>query len=136
MEIGKYFTLEEMTKTSSNLDNTPNEIQLDNLKALVEFILDPIREIYGKPITVNSGYRSMLVNRRAGGTYSSQHKLGQAADITCDDNKKLFEIIKEYCKFDQLINERNYRWIHVSYNKNKNRNEILKFTGKKYIKLN
>jgi len=124
-QLSKNFTLQELTHTNTGIDNTPNENQKANLKLLCENVLQPVRELYGKPIKVNSGFRSWSVNNAVGGKIHSQHRTGEAADISCKDNKKLFELIKDNCKFDQLINEKNYSWIHVSYSATKNRGQIL-----------
>lgn len=75
----KYFTEEELTITGTDLPNTPNEEQGNNLHILVEKLLDPIREMWGKPITVNSAFRSEKVNEKVGGVAISQHCKGQAA---------------------------------------------------------
>jgi len=126
MKLGKYFTLEELTVTNTGLKNIPTADDIERLRLLVTNVLDPIREIYGKPIKVNSGYRSEAVNAKVKGSATSQHKIGEAADITCPDNKKLFQIIKQHTTFDQLINEQNLRWIHVSFTKRKpNRRQII-----------
>ena len=128
----KYFTFKEMiqsdTAKSKNIDNTPNWDEIDNLKKLIEAILDPLRQWYGKSIYVNSGYRSEALNKAVGGSKSSQHVLGMAADIDTynpDENRKLFEYIKDNLEFDQLIDEKNMQWIHVSYNEGHNRKQVL-----------
>jgi zinc D-Ala-D-Ala carboxypeptidase len=128
MKIGKYFALEELIKTNSKLVNVPSKAEMENLRLLVENILDPLREKYGKPITVNSGYRSPIVNARVGGAKNSDHVKGMAADITAgskEENKKLFEIIRDNFTFRQLINEYDYKWVHVSFNKDDNKKQIL-----------
>jgi Ulp1 family protease len=85
--------------------------------------------MYGAAIHVNSGYRSPAVNKAVGGVRNSQHSLGEAADITVQSrqgNKKLFEIIRDNLNFDQLINERDFSWIHVSYkSEEENRKQVL-----------
>lgn len=121
----KYFTISELTKSATamrkKIDNTPTEAVKKNLTALVEKVLDPLREAWGQPIVVSSGYRSPILNRAVGGVSSSQHILGQAADIhTVSDkpseNKKLYDLIKKLkLPVDQCINEYGYNWIHVSY---------------------
>jgi uncharacterized protein YcbK (DUF882 family) len=121
----KYFTLTELTKSATamrkKIDNTPTEAVKKNLTALVDKVLDPLREAWGQPIVVSSGYRSPKLNRVVGGVASSQHLLGQAADIhTVSDkpseNKKLYDLIKKLkLPVDQCINEYGYNWIHVSY---------------------
>ncbi len=130
----KYFTIEELVKSPTakrkGIDNRPNEKVKKNLTLLVEKILDPLREAWGAPIIVTSGYRCGKLNRAVGGASGSQHMLGQAADIrTVSDspfaNKLLFDKIRELkLPFDQLIDEYGYNWVHVSYGP-KNRRQIL-----------
>lgn len=131
----KYFTLNELTASSTakrkGIDNTPDATVRANLTALVANILDPLREAYGKPIVVSSGYRSPKLNRAVGGAAKSQHVTGQAADVhtlsdTPADNKKLYDLIlKLKLPFDQLINEYDFNWVHVSYSP-RNRRQVLK----------
>ena len=121
----KYFTIKELTKSTTaikrHIDNSPSKEVERSLTALVERILDPLREAYGKPIIVTSGYRCPRLNAIVGSTPSSQHVKGEAADIksvqdTPEENKKLFDlIVKLKLPFDQLINEHNYDWVHVSF---------------------
>lgn len=128
----KYFTIKELCKSltaiQKRINNTPNSQIVNNLKQLVYFILDPLRERYGKPITVNSGYRCPALNKAVNGSKTSQHVKGQAADITAGspkENKILFELIQELnLPFDQLIDEKKFSWIHVSFSKNP-RKQIL-----------
>ena len=128
----KYFTIKELSRSSTaiqkKIDNTPNSEIVSNLKQLVDYILDPLRERYGKPIKVNSGYRCPALNKAVNGSKSSQHMKGLAADITAGslkENKILFELVQELkLPFDQLIDEKNFRWIHVSFSKNP-RKQIL-----------
>jgi hypothetical protein len=87
-----------------------------------------LREWYGKPIIVNSGYRCEALNKAIGGAKSSQHMLGEAADITVgskEENEKLFDYIKDNLEFDQLINESNFSWVHVSYREGRLRKQVL-----------
>lgn len=125
----KYFTIAELTRTNQKANNAITIEQGDNLKQLIEKVLDPAREEFGEPIKVTSGFRSQEVNRLVGGAKSSQHCKGQAADLTCSDNKKLFRILAEM-EFDQLIyefgDENQPSWVHVSYVLGANRNEILR----------
>jgi len=131
----KYFNYYELTASSTakrkGIDNTPDATVRANLTALVANILDPLREAYGKPIVVSSGYRSPKLNRAVGGAAKSQHVTGQAADIhtlsdTPADNKKLYDmILKLKLPFDQLINEYNFNWVHVSFSP-RNRRQVLK----------
>ena len=134
----KYFTIEELTRTATGLKNVPNEKQEENLRALVEKVLDRVREKIKEPIIVTSGFRSVEVNKKVGGVRNSQHLLGCAADITLKDrnkNARLFQVIKDMCDnkeivFDQLIWERGNKkyplWVHVSYVENgKNRKQVI-----------
>lgn len=125
----KHFTLKELTATNRKIPNYPNETQIQNLQKLVKNVLDPLREMYGKPIKVNSGYRSVAVNVAVGSkAKNSDHLYGYAADITAgskSENEILFNLIKDNFKFRQLINEKNFSWIHVSYNENDLKQQIL-----------
>ena len=128
----KYFTITELSKSSTatqkRIDNTPNPSIIKNLESLVENILDPLREKFGKPIIVNSGYRCPALNKAVGGSKTSHHMTGLAADITGGSvarNRILFSLIQELdLPFDQLIDEKNYKWIHVSFSE-KPRKQIL-----------
>ena len=126
----KHFTIKELTRTDTGLPNTPGPEEEKNLTNLVDKVLDPLREVYGKPIYVNSGYRAKRVNSYVGGAATSQHPKGEAADITAGspaENRRLFEMIANggYV-FDQLIDEKKYTWIHVSLKRNGvNRKQIL-----------
>lgn len=121
----KYFTIREMKKsdraTKAGIVNEPSIQEVKNMTALIEKVLDPLREAYGRPIIVTSGYRCEQLNKLVGGSASSQHKKGEAADIktiedTPEENRKLYDlIIKLKLPFDQLINEHGFDWIHVSY---------------------
>lgn len=130
----KYFTIQELTKSATasrkGINNTPDESVKRNLNLLVDNILDPLREAFGEPIIVTSGYRCGRLNKAVGGAAKSQHMYGQAADIRTvsdkpSDNKKLFDLIRELkLPYDQLIDEYNYNWVHVSYS-SRNRRQIL-----------
>lgn len=129
----KYFTLKELTRsttaTAKGIDNTPTPEVEKNLTLLIENILDPLRLIYGKPITVNSGYRCPELNKAVGGSKTSDHMKGFAADITGgskEENERLFNIIKHNFHFKQLIDERDFLWVHVSYDPSNLKNQILK----------
>ena len=131
----KHFTLKELIKSDTairkGIKNVPNRQEEQNLIALVDKILDPLREAYKKPIIVTSGFRCEELNRLVGGSKTSQHRTGQAVDIrtipdTPEENKKLYDlIIKLNLPFDQLIDEHNFDWVHVSFSE-KNRKQILK----------
>lgn len=127
MQLSEHFTLTEMisstTAERNHIDNTPSQGVIDNLHALCENVLEPARNTYGKPITVTSGYRCPMLNEHKAikGKKTSQHTKGEAADLVCEDMKKLFDIIKFQGNFDQLLFEKNKngtRWIHVSYKRN------------------
>lgn len=130
----EYFTIKEMTKSSTairnKIDNTPSKEEEKNIIDLVENILDPLRKEYGKPIIINSGFRNKQLNKLIGGSKTSQHLTGQAADIqtivdTKEENKKLFDLIQKLnLPFDQLIDEYDFNWVHVSYSP-RNRRQIL-----------
>lgn len=130
----KYFTIDELIASNvaknNNINNIPNQQEKNNLIALVDNILDPLREAYGKPIIVTSGYRCEKLNNLIKGSKTSQHRLGQAADIrskedTKEENKKLFDLIQKLnLPFDQLIDEFDYNWIHISYS-SRNRKQVL-----------
>lgn len=129
----KYFTIKELVKSSTaeakGIDNTPTPEVECNLTALVDNVLDPLRTIYGKPITVNSGYRCPELNKAVGGSATSDHVKGFAADITGgskEENERLFNIVKHNFHFSQLIDEKNFSWVHVSYNPNNLKNQTLK----------
>ncbi len=100
------------------------------LTALVDNVLDPLRTWWGKPITVNSGYRCPELNAAVRGSKTSQHMKGEAADIDTGDrqqNKLLFEYIRRNLPYDQLIDESNFAWVHVSYRADgNNRMQVLK----------
>lgn len=129
----KYFTLKELTRsttaTAKGIDNTPTPEVEKNLTLLVENVLDPLRDIYGKPITVNSGYRCPELNKAVGGSKTSDHVKGFAADITGgskEENERIFNIIKHNFHFKQLIDEKGFSWVHVSYDPSNLKNQILK----------
>lgn len=132
MKLGKYFTLDELTTTSTGLINSPNRNEIISLSELVKNVLDPVREQIGMPIKVNSGYRSPLVNKQIGGAATSQHVKGEAADLDCADNAKLFNMICDNFVFDQLIweggDDSQPAWVHVSYKTQGNRGEVLRMT--------
>lgn len=131
----KYFTMNELTHSATairkGIDNTPDNTAKANLTALVANILDPLREAYGKPIVVSSGYRCAKLNRAVGGVARSQHITGQAADIQSvskskADHKKLFELVQRLrLPYDQLIDEYDYKWVHISFNTKGNRRQVL-----------
>lgn len=116
-----HFSLLELinTNTTTLANNIPSWDSLLNLVYLCKYILDPLRDAYGKPILINSGYRSKFVNEAVGGVSNSQHKFGCAADISvrsCDSISELFALIQEIkLPFDQVIYYRESGFIHVSW---------------------
>ena len=130
----KHFTIEELcrsdTARSRGIDNTPTEEVRENLTELVDNVLDPLREWYGRPIYVNSGYRCPALNKAVGGVANSQHLTGQAADIDVNDraeNRRLMKHIEDSLDFDQLIWENGGAWVHVSYRPDgRNRRQVLR----------
>ena len=119
----KYFKIEEFTKSATavalGIENKPSAMEVKNIEALVENVLDPLREAFGGPISINSGYRCNALNRAVGGVISSQHLSGEAADITAGSisaNRTLYAMIRQLkLPVDQAIDEKGCRWIHVSY---------------------
>lgn len=117
----KYFSLQELIDTSVTAlaNNIPNWDSLENLLSLCEKILDPLRSAYGKPLFINSGYRSRFVNVSVGGVPTSQHLLGCAADLSVRSDcslVELFELVQELeLPFDQLIYYKKRNFIHVSW---------------------
>ena len=107
----------------------PTQDHIENFKILATKVFEPIREHFGVPIRISSGYRSSALNKCVGGSETSQHSTGEAIDIDQDQttitNKQVFQYIKDNLAFDQLINEFNYSWVHVSYKANgKQRGEV------------
>lgn len=137
----KYFTFFELEYSKkaveNNIKNAPTSEAEDNLRLLVENLLDPLRELYGKPIIIGSGFRNEKVNKLVGGVKNSQHKSGCAADLqtgSISENHKLAKLLAESgLPFDQLIDEQNFHWVHVSYKRvGDNRGQILRMKNGKY----
>ena len=135
MRLSKNFTLSEITRSNTaarlNIKNAPNKEHLKNMQVLVRDLIQPMRDALG-PIRISSGYRSPSLNRAIGGSSKSQHCKGQAVDIQffkkgemC--NKEIYDwVIKEEIEFDQMINEFDFAWIHISLRPdNKNRKMVL-----------
>jgi hypothetical protein len=142
MNLTKNFTLAEMTKSETalrhDMDNTPGEKEIGNLKVLCEKVLQPVRDHYGKGVKVNSGFRHPDVNQKVGGSRTSDHTRGQAADIEIPGvpNAELAEWIRDNLEFRQLILEfytpgvPDSGWVHVSYIAEDNKKEVLTATKK------
>lgn len=128
MNLSANFTLKELTKSDTatrlGIDNTPDEAVIESLKLLCENVLQPVRDHFGKSVTVNSGFRSPETNQATGGSKTSDHCKGQAADIEIEgiSNPDLAHWIMDNCDYTQLILEfytqgqPNSGWVHVSYN--------------------
>jgi zinc D-Ala-D-Ala carboxypeptidase len=135
MKLSKNFSLSEITRSNTaarlNIKNAPSQEHLNNMQVLIRDLIQPMRDALG-PIRISSGYRSPALNRAIGGSSKSQHCKGQALDLQfwkdgemC--NKEIYDwVIKEGIEFDQMINEFDFAWIHISLRPdNKNRKNIL-----------
>lgn len=137
MNLSEHFSLREMTFSQTairqGIGNTPSADQIGALRLLCEKVLEPTRAHFGRPIIVSSGYRSPALNRAVGGSTTSQHCTGEAADIEIAgvDNRRLAKWIRDNLTFDQIILEGasaadpNAGWVHVSYRDNRARRSIL-----------
>jgi len=150
MKLSANFSLAEMTKSETalrlGLDNEPNDEQLANLVALCECVLQPVRDHFGKGVKVNSGLRTLPVNRAIGSADHSDHVKGMAADIEIPGvaNAELAQWIGSNLEFRQVILEfytpgiPDSGWVHVSYNPADNKKQVLTATkqGGKTVYLN
>ena len=140
MKLTANFSLEELTKSETalrfDLDNEPNDEQLANLVALCECVLQPVRDHFGKGVKVNSGLRTPEVNAKVGGSKTSDHCKGMAADIEIPGiaNAELAQWITDNLEFRQVILEfytpgiPDSGWVHVSYNSGDNKKQVLTAT--------
>ena len=140
MKLTANFSLEELTKSETalrfDLDNAPNDEQLANLVALCECILQPVRDHFGKGVKVNSGLRTPEVNAKVGGSKTSDHCKGMAADIEIPGiaNAELAQWITDNLEFRQVILEfytpgiPDSGWVHVSYNSGDNKKQVMTAT--------
>ena len=138
MKLSPNFSLSELTKsqtaTRKGIDNTPSPEHQENLKLLCESVLQPVREHFGRVVTVTSGYRSPELCTAIGSKITSQHACGEAADfeIFGVSNKELADYIHENLDYDQLIleywneSDPNSGWVHCSFSEGKNRKQYLK----------
>ena len=134
MRLSKNFVLSEITRSNTakrlGISNEPEKKHLENIQRIITNLLQPLRDHLG-PIRISSGYRSKELNRVIGGSNKSQHCKGEALDIQfwkdgqmC--NKEVYNwIIDNAIEFDQMINEFDFAWIHISLKKSKNRREVL-----------
>jgi hypothetical protein len=138
MQLSTNLSLAEVTRSETakrrGISNMPTAEHIENFKKLAVNIFQPIREHFGKPILISSGYRSAELNKAIGGSLSSQHCSGEAIDIDMDGtditNKQIFDYIKDNLTFDQMIAEfpkqGNPDWVHVSFAANRSqRKQIL-----------
>jgi hypothetical protein len=138
MKLSKHLDLAEVTRSESakreGIINMPTPEHYENLKVIAEKIFEPIREHFGVPILISSGYRSEALNVYIGGSRSSDHSKGRALDLDMDGsssgvtNKMIFNFIKDNLEYDQLINEFDFGWVHVGYRLNANRKQTLRAT--------
>ena len=137
MKLSPNFSLAEMIKSDTalrlDMENEPDDDHIDNLTALCENVLQKVRDHYGKGVKVNSGFRHPDVNAKVGGSKTSDHCKGMAADIEIPGvaNADLAEWIVENCEFRQVILEfytpgiPDSGWVHVSYNPDDNKKQVL-----------
>lgn len=140
MNLSANFTLKELTRSDTatrlGLDNNPNNEALENLKLLCEKVLQPVRDHFGKSVTVNSGFRSPESNSAVGGSKTSDHCLGRAADIEIPGvaNADLAQWVMDNLEYTQLILEfytpgvPDSGWVHVSYDPNNLKKQELTAT--------
>jgi zinc D-Ala-D-Ala carboxypeptidase len=133
MRISKHISWTEATVSPTALrngiKNEPTPEILANMRRVANEVFEPLREWWGKPIRINSFYRSPELNAILKGSKNSQHMTGEAIDISTGDkanNKQLFDYVKDNLDFDQLIDEYNFQWVHISKKKTGNRKQILK----------
>lgn len=132
--ISTHITYYEGTVSTKSIElsikNIPNKTQLMAMQNVAIKVFEPLRVWYNKPIKINSFFRNLKLNTAAGGVSTSQHLRGEAIDITGGnklENKKIFDYVKANLDFDQLINEYDYTWVHVSYKlSGANRKQVLK----------
>ena len=131
--ISQHITYNEATNsataTRKGIDNSPNMEQRFNMSLVADKVFEPVRNHFNVPIYINSFFRCAKLNKAVGGSRTSQHMEGMAIDMRGSNgvtNKMIFDYIKDNLEYDQLINEYNYRWVHVSFTtKRKNRKQIL-----------
>ena len=132
--ISKHISYKEAVGSNyakqKGISNKPNEEQVENMKLLAEKVFEPLREWVDAPIKVNSMFRSLELNTALKGSKTSSHMKGEAMDITSmggKSNLEMFHYIKDNLEFDQLIWEfgKEPKWLHVSYNKDNNRKQVL-----------
>lgn len=132
-KVTENFTLEELchsnTAVAKGLENIPNESQVENLRSLAINLLQPVRDLYGKPMIINSGFRSPEVNKAVNGSPTSDHMNGKATDVKTPNPRELFNLVRNSgLSFDQLILYPTF--VHMSFrSKDTNRNQVLYAKG-------
>ena len=142
MKLSENFSLAEFTRTGRDLENVPNAAQINAMMELCDNVLELVREHFKKPIIITSGFRSAAVNAAVGGSLTSQHSKGEAADfhIVGVANSDIWQFIVNNCCFDQCIAEKLDKkngakgWCHVSYKPRGNRHQELSYVNGKYLK--
>jgi len=145
--LSDHFSLAEFTKSQTairkGIKNDPNDAAIENIRLLCENILEPVREHYDIPFTLNSGFRCLALNEAVGSSSRSQHVTGQAADfeIPTIANKDLAHWIMDNLDYDQVLLEfykegdPSSGWVHCSYNNGENRKQAKKFDGRTWETL-
>jgi hypothetical protein len=138
MQLSDHFSYAELTRSTTavrkGISNSPTKEHAANLVQLCNEVLEPLRKLYGRPIRISSGYRSVALNKAVGGSASSHHCYGMAVDIDQGSraaNMQVFNLLKAYGTFTQLIYEFGNLedgpdWVHVSYDKDDLSREILR----------
>jgi len=141
-KLSENFTLDEFVTTLTGYDNVPDATQIENIRRLVVNVLQPLRTAVGKPVKINSGFRSELVNRAVGGESNSQHLANggeAAADIKVEGmtNEQIILAIRALnLPYDQVIDERkNSDWVHVSHRASGNRGNWLVMRNGSYTTI-
>jgi zinc D-Ala-D-Ala carboxypeptidase len=140
MKLSKYVSLAEVIRSDTakrkGIDNSPTAEHLENLKVISEEVFDKVREYFGVPLFISSGYRSAALNKAIGGSATSDHNLGRALDLDQDGhgngvrNIDVLNYIINNLEFDQVIAEfrrsdGDFDWVHVGYRKGANRKQVL-----------
>jgi hypothetical protein len=152
-QLSKNLTLSEVTKSDTaiknGINNLPTQEHYENLVAIANKIFQPIREHFGKPIAVTSGYRSLALNKKVGGSKTSAHCFGQALDLDADKfggltNADIFNYVKNNLEYDQIIwefgTDKNPDWVHIGYkkdggNRKQNLRAVKEGTKTKYLPI-
>lgn len=143
MKLSEHFSLSEFTKTSHKVDNTPPPEVIKNLTTLCKEVLEPLRAHFNAPVIITSGYRSPTLNKLVGGSATSDHVLGRAADLHVMGvaNAEVWKWISANLQVDQIIAEKLSKrdgkagWIHVSFRAGANRKQAISFVGQGKFKM-